>query len=218
MRFAGIRKAYIILRNGKWDIPAYFGDGSILDMHLGYLIMGVPYGTPFTLNQAYPFIQNNRVALGFPDILFYPGDAYRRIITRQEESGADIVLGLFTTDQTHKMDMIDREDSGRVKNIIIKPSETELKYTWIVAIWTPLFTQFMYDYLNTASEKYDSKSTPASNPSIRELYVGDVILAAIKEGMYVDSVKFENGYALDIGTPDDLGRAIAESYKYNLIP
>ena len=34
MRLAGIRKAYLILRQGKWDIPAYFNDGTaLLDMH-----------------------------------------------------------------------------------------------------------------------------------------------------------------------------------------
>ncbi len=48
MQLAGIDKAYFILRPGKWDIPAYFGDGAMLSMNLGYLIMGLPYGVPFT--------------------------------------------------------------------------------------------------------------------------------------------------------------------------
>jgi glucose-1-phosphate thymidylyltransferase len=40
MRRAGIRKAYVILREGKWDIPAYFNDGmALLDMNLAYLMM-----------------------------------------------------------------------------------------------------------------------------------------------------------------------------------
>ena len=39
MSAAGITKAHIILRKGKWDIPAYLGDGSIVNMHLSYLIM-----------------------------------------------------------------------------------------------------------------------------------------------------------------------------------
>ncbi len=34
MRLAGITKIYIILRNGKWDIPAYLADGKISNMHL----------------------------------------------------------------------------------------------------------------------------------------------------------------------------------------
>jgi glucose-1-phosphate thymidylyltransferase len=46
----------VILREGKWDIPAYFNDGTaLLDMHLAYLMMRQPFGSPFTLDQAYPF-------------------------------------------------------------------------------------------------------------------------------------------------------------------
>src|SRR5215510_16410745 len=52
MRAAGITKAYIVLRQGKWDIPAYFGDGSMLGMNLAYLMMGSSLGPPYTLDQA----------------------------------------------------------------------------------------------------------------------------------------------------------------------
>lgn len=45
---ASISHAYIILRKGKWDIPGYFGDGHLVNMHVGYLIMGAPFGPPFT--------------------------------------------------------------------------------------------------------------------------------------------------------------------------
>jgi len=42
MRRANVSKVYMILRKGKWDIPAYFGDGKMLDMHIGYLLMELP--------------------------------------------------------------------------------------------------------------------------------------------------------------------------------
>jgi glucose-1-phosphate thymidylyltransferase len=94
MRVANITKAFIILREGKWDIPTYFRDGKVLDMNLAYLMMDLPFGVPYTLDQAYPFVKDNLVALGFPDILFRPDDAYMKLLSKQEESGADIV-GLF---------------------------------------------------------------------------------------------------------------------------
>ena len=100
MRIADIKKAYIILRKGKWDIPAYFGDGKMLDMHLGYLIMDLPYGVPYTLDQAYPFVKEAKVALGFPDIIFEPEDVFVRLLEKQKESNANIVLGLFHTPNT----------------------------------------------------------------------------------------------------------------------
>ena len=69
---AGIKKVYFILRKGKWDIPQYYGDGSVIDMDIAYLLMNHPYGHPFTLDQAFPFTRNNLVAFGFPDILDIP--------------------------------------------------------------------------------------------------------------------------------------------------
>jgi glucose-1-phosphate thymidylyltransferase len=54
MAGAGVREAYFILRPGKWDIPGYFGDGSGTGVRLAYLTVHVPFGVPFTLNQAVP--------------------------------------------------------------------------------------------------------------------------------------------------------------------
>ena len=66
---AGIRKAYFILREGKWDIPKYFGDGALVEMNLGYLMMRLPFGAPYTIDQAYSFCPCIRSSLfGFPDI------------------------------------------------------------------------------------------------------------------------------------------------------
>ena len=120
MQLAGIDKAYFILRSGKWDIPAYFGDGEMLSMSLGYLIMSLPYGVPFTLDSAYPFVKDAVVALGFPDILFEPKDAFFKILKRLENSNADVVLGLFPTDKPQKAGMVDFDDAGKVRSIIEK--------------------------------------------------------------------------------------------------
>ncbi len=206
MRSAGITKAYMILRAGKWDIPAYFGDGALVDMSLGYLMMRSPHGVPYTLNQAYPFIQDAFIALGFPDILFQPDDAYTRLLTRHATSNADVVLGLLPTNQPTKAGMVDFDAAGRVHLIIEKPPITHLLYMWGMAVWTPAFTEFMHTYL----AMIDAQHT--SDPSLlrRELPIGDVIQAAIANGMHVQAEVFEHGSYLDIGTPDDLLRAVQE--------
>ena len=86
---AGIRKAYIVLREGKWDIPTYYNDeAALLDMHLAYLMMRWPYGPPFTVDQAYAFVRHAIVAFGFPDILFEPRDAFVHLLERQAATGA----------------------------------------------------------------------------------------------------------------------------------
>lgn len=198
MRLAGVRKAYIILREGKWDIPAYLGDGSMLDMHLAYLMLGLPFGSPYTLDQAYPFVQHALVAVGFPDVLFQPDDAFAHLLERQATTQAEVVVGLFPSDHPHTADMVEFDDAGRVHRIVIKPPQTDLRYTWMIAVWTPVFTRFMHEYLAKAAAE------AVGQP---ELFIGNVIQAAIHQGMPVQSVLFPEGRCLDIGLPDNLVKA-----------
>lgn len=202
MHFAGIDKAYFVLRPGKWDIPAYFGDGTMLKMSLGYLIMGLPFGVPYTLDQAYPFVQEALIALGFPDILFQPDDAFVRLITRLTTSQADVVLGVFPNDQPHKAGMVDFDATGRVRLVIEKPRQSDLRYMWCIAVWAPTFTQFMHEYLKVRS------NAVSHLPQQPELPIGDVIQAAIDNGLQVEAEVFPDGTYLDIGTPEDLVRAV----------
>jgi glucose-1-phosphate thymidylyltransferase len=210
MRLAGIAKSYILLRSGKWDIPAYLGDGAMLNMHLGYLIMGLPFGVPYTLDQAYPFVQEALVVLGFPDILFQPNNAFIKLLARQAARKVDVVLGLFPTDQTHKAGMVDFDTEGRVRLVVEKPLQTELQYMWGIAVWTPVFTHFMHQYL-TAIEA-DRLRTDPNNSLLqqRELPIGDVFQAAIESGIGIEAEVFADGTYLDIGTPEDLVRAVRD--------
>jgi len=210
MQHAGIARAYFILRAGKWDIPAYFGDGSMLAMHLGYLIMNLPYGVAYTLNQAYPFVQDSLVALGFPDILFQPKDAYARVLARQTATAADVVLGLFPSSQPEKVGMVEFDQTGRVSLIVEKAKTSHLRYMWAIAVWTPTFTQFMHDHL-AAIEQHRASGSRDELPTVtRELPIGDVIQAAIDQGLHVQAEVFLEGRYLDIGTPDDLLSATHE--------
>jgi glucose-1-phosphate thymidylyltransferase len=201
MRLAGIRKAYIILREGKWDIPAYLGDGAMLDMHLAYLMLGLPFGAPYTLDQAYPFVQDALITFGFPDVLFQPDDAFVQLLARQAATQAEVVLGLFLANLPHTCDMVEFDDKGQVRQIIIKPAQTDLRYTWMIAVWTPVFTQFMHEFLAKAAAKATSQP---------ELFVGDVVQAAIRQGLPVQSVLFSEGQCLDIGLPENLVKAVRE--------
>jgi glucose-1-phosphate thymidylyltransferase len=206
MRAAGISKAYIVLRKGKWDIPGYLGDGLMVDMHLAYLVMRLPFGAPYTLDQAYPFVQDALVALGFPDIIFQPEDAFAHLIDRQAATHAEVVLGLFPTDLPQTADMVELDDEGRVRQILVKPHSTDLRYTWIIAVWTPAFTRFMHEYLNASLAGGTQTDIGRSNQ--RELYVGDVVQASIESGMQIETVLFPKGHYLDIGMPGNLVQAV----------
>jgi glucose-1-phosphate thymidylyltransferase len=196
MQFAGITKTYIVLREGKWDIPTYFGDGSMLKICLAYLVIRPSPGVPYTLDHAYPFVREAVVAFGFPDILFHSDDAFVRLLARQAVTKADVVLGLFPTDQPQKWDMVDLDDDGRIQAIAIKPHETPLRYAWSIAVWTPTFSHFMHEYLGTV------RTVP------RELIVSDIFTVAIQNGLRIDGVLFPNDTCLDIGTPEDLMAAV----------
>jgi glucose-1-phosphate thymidylyltransferase len=210
MQLAGIDKAFFILRPGKWDIPAYFGDGAMLKMSLGYLLMNLPFGVPYTLDQAYPFVQNSLVALGFPDILFQPEDAFVHLLARQARSNADVVLGLFPTDRPQKAGMVDFDTTGQVRLIIEKPPKTDLRYMWGIALWTPTFTQFLHEYLIAIESSKVGSEAANLLPVRSEIPIGDVIQAAIDKGLRVEAEVFPQGSYLDIGTPDDLIRAISD--------
>ena len=204
MRLAGIQEVYIVLRPGKWDIPTYFGDGSALGMHLAYLILGAPFGVPFTLDQAYPFVRNATVAFGFPDILFDPEDGFVKLLRRQSASRADITLGLLPSNPPPlKEDRVDFDDDGNVRKLILNNSESRLRYGWFIAVWRPTFTQFLHDYVR-------DKIVDAQNV---ELSAGHAIQSAIEAGLRVDSLVLGETPFLDIGTPDGLLKAVERSSR-----
>lgn len=201
MRRAGIGRAFFILREGKWDIPAYYKDGAaLLDMSLGYLIMRHPYGPAFTLDAAYPFVRGATVAIGFPDIVFQPEDAYAHCLARLQESGADAVLGLVPYDRAETADMVDRDEAGRVRAILIKQPAPHLRYSWVVAVWASTFTEFMHGHLAGALQQLDLT---------QEWHVGRVVQAALGAGLRVESVAFPEGGYVDYGSPEALRRVYA---------
>ncbi len=208
MRLAGIKNAYIILRAGKWDIPAYFGDGKMVDMHLAYLIMDLPFGVPYTLDQAYPFVKDAIIVLGFPDVIFQPGEAYIQLLAKQVETNADIVLGLFPAYQPNNTDMVEFDSNGRICFIHIKPDNSQLEYAWNIAVWAPSFTHFMHEYILSRHNILNDRRVDTNLEEKKELHVSEVIQAAIENDMHIDTVLFKDGNFLDIGTPEDMVKTV----------
>ncbi len=201
MRLAGAEKAYVIVRQGKWDILSYFSDGRFLDMPLAYLVQDSSAGVPFTLDLAYPFIQDAIVVFGFPDILLQPDDAFVYLLDRQAETGADLVLGLFPAHQPQKVDMVELDNQDRITRIVIKPVKTDLCYTWLLAVWSRVFTQFVHEFVKTFKQKSQNEI------KFPEVFLGDVINSAILNGIHFEKVIFKDGRYLDIGTPEDMAKA-----------
>ena len=213
MRKAGAKKGFIILRQGKWDIPGYCGSGAFVDMDLAYLLAETPWGPPYSLDQAFSFVQRAQIVFGFPDILFQPDDVFVHLLAKHKATQADVVLALFPTDDHRHMDMVQTEGAGRVIAIHLKPFQTDLRFAWVCAVWSPRFTTFLHDYLQSISVAYDTETNEidkarTSEPSAQELSVGHVLQAALEQGLHMQSVIFSNGSYVDIGTPQGLGRAL----------
>jgi glucose-1-phosphate thymidylyltransferase len=205
MRMAGIKKSFFLLRPGKWDIPAYYGDGEMLDMSLGYLVVRRLDGVQYSIDHAYPFVRNAIVAIGYPDILLQPEDTYKRIIDRLVHSRADVVIGAvpFSNPQKGGMLTFDVNDNNKVSHIIDKPQHSTEKYSWCNAVWKPSFTEFLHDYL----AKLDAE---ANGEPLSERPIGDMIQAGIEHGLRVEAELMDDGGFLDVGTPKDLAKAIRD--------
>lgn len=200
---AGVERGFVVLDEDKWDIARHLGDGSDLGLDLAYLTMRRSPSTPATIDRAFEHVRDAIVAFGFPDILARPDDSFARLLDRLAQADAEAVLGLFPADRPEKVDMVEVDDAGRIRRIVIKPDRTDLELAWIIAVWKPAFTAYLHQLLATGA---------ADGPGGRELYVGDVLQAAADEGMHINSATFPDGAFLDIGTPDDLLRALRESW------
>jgi len=202
---AGVTRAYIILREGKWDIPAYFREGEKVGLSLAYVVITESLGPPDTLDRAYPFVKNDTVAFGFPDILFGPDDVFDRLLRRLEDANADVVLGLYPAVASGELDMVDVDKAGRVVGMLLKPKSAPLTFTWTCAVWRPRFTEFMHRFMQEERAKGDRASLAYEGIDAQgDLPVGAVIKRAVEENLQVHGVIFPDDTFRDIGTPRSL--------------
>lgn len=205
LRKAKIQKGYIIIRQGKWDIPAYWGGGGMLGMNLAYVVIEGSSGPPETIDRAYPFVKDKIVAFGFPDIILRPKEVFAKLLNRLNYSGSDVVLALFPAHDSKAMDMIDIDTTLRVRAIHLKPRTTRLRYAWLCAVWTPVFTEFLHQFL--CRVKQGKKAEVIGNRSIDaqgDIPVGVVLKEAVEAKLKVEGVTFPTGQYIDIGTPQAL--------------
>jgi glucose-1-phosphate thymidylyltransferase len=197
-RAGGVRRIFMVLHESKGDVPRYFGSGEMADVALAYLSIPGSRSVPETLDRAYPFVQGSLVALGFPDVIFEPVDAYARLVERQAETQADLVLGLFPAERFQTTDMVELGPDGRVLRVEVRPASTSLRFNWLIAVWGPAFTEYLHDAV---------RSAPAGEG---ELQIGAVVQGAVAAGLHVEGVEFPSGFYRDVGVPAELAAALRE--------
>lgn len=203
---AGCRRAFFIIRPGKWDIVEHFGNGAAFGLPIGYLMMGAPYGPPFTISQASPFIKDTLVLTGFPDILLDPPDVCEQVVNHLRRSQADVVIGTFPGGPESGCDLADVDSRGHVSRIVpkeYKPVWRQHSRVWLVAAWRPSFTGFLTETVTKLTIEAETMS-PECNP---EWPFGAVLAKGLEAGLDLRAVHFKDGRFLDIGTPERLSQA-----------
>ncbi|MEL7534509.1 MAG: sugar phosphate nucleotidyltransferase [Bacteroidota bacterium] len=202
---AACQKVYFVLREGKWDIPTYYGDGQDLGMDFGYLMLRHLHGVPYTVDQAYPFVKDAVVMLGFPDMLYEPADVFAQLVAYHQQSGADLVLGLYQVENEYeasKSDMVAWEEStGNIIDIQIKPPQTDRRYAWTNMVWGPAFTAFLHDFIAADLQKREEDT------NMPEIHFSEILLAAIEAGLSLKVKTFGDQKFLDVGTLRSMKKA-----------
>jgi glucose-1-phosphate thymidylyltransferase len=198
-RLAGAHRVLVLLRSGKWDVARRLGDGSEFGVEIAYRVLAPTRGVPFTLARAEPFLGDRLAALGFPDVLVQPRDLLARLVRHRERTQAEVALALAPCDRPQASDLVELDARGRVKRIEIKPESTGLRWTWAFALWTPRFTRFLL--------RWCEGFRPRSSRLGREPFVSDVLIAALGEGIEIETLTIPEARLLDIGTPETLDRA-----------
>lgn len=195
-KVAGVDRVSIIIGDSKFDIMRYLGNGSQYDLPIAYFYQEQLRGMPFALNLPYAWLEDATVLFSMPDTLITPTNIMAGIVKHHNLCQADITLGLFPTNTPHKFGMVKLNNDGKITDFIDKPVQTDLKYMWGYAVWSPRFTKFMYNHLY---------QLPQEAP---ELVLSDVFLAALHQGLHIQSFISEESYYHDIGTPKSFQAAV----------
>jgi len=192
----GIRHQHIIIAPSKQDIPAHLGDGERLGASIVYTEIADSPSVPHSLDAAFDSVAGDDVVLVFPDIMFEPRAEIAEFFSTQTPSDIDILLALVPSTRGDKVDMVSLAGDGLVDEVVPKPGIGICGWTWVAAAWSAKFSKFLHEFLNEPGPDH----VPAADS---ELYVADVINAAIKNGLVCQAGRFAGGTAIDIGTPGD---------------
>lgn len=194
---AGVRRFFFVLGSGKGDIAEYYGSGMNHGVNIAYLYQEQSRGMPFAIDLIYPWIQGDEtVLMGMPDTIIEPSTALARLLRVHETWNADLSLGLFPTDTPAKFGMIGIDDDFNVTEHTDKPAETDLRWLWGIACWEMSFMELLH------------KEIPDVREETKELVLGSLFDLALDRDLVVKGLPFENGRYIDVGTYDDLRRAL----------
>jgi glucose-1-phosphate thymidylyltransferase len=186
---AGIRRCLVVTSPWKPELLRCLGDGSDYAMRLAYVQQASPAGLAQAIDCAYPWTRDAYTCMSLPDTLVSPSSAMARLVGRVAQDGLDLALGVFPTSIPEELGPVRFGEDGRVYEVLDKPKNTELRNTWGMAVWSPVFGELLHE-----SVERDEHG----------LVLGDVFDLAVKRGLKTRAVWFETGSFIDVGTTKGL--------------
>jgi glucose-1-phosphate thymidylyltransferase len=212
MAAGGADRAFVIISPAKLELLRYLGSGEHLGLDLAYLCQETPLGMPHAIDLATPFLAGQTVSLGMPDTIVAPDDCFAQLFDFHEGTRADLSLGVFPTAEPRSLaPVVIEPGSHRVLAIMDKPADPPAANTWGIAVWSPVFTELLHDYVAAGVGRGSSPlaSTAALRPPGGELLLSEVFADAITAGLRVHALAFDAGGFHDIGQPANVVRVRA---------
>ena len=198
IKAAGIDHMFFVVAPWKLDVVTYFGDGGQFGVSVGYLYQEEARGLPHAVDIAYPWIGGRHVALVLPDTIITPADALARLRTRYLDTGADLALAVFPTEQAWRLGPVVMS-GGKVERVLDKPRGPAPANTWGAAIWGERFADLLHEGVAPAS--------PAlASPAAGEPVLGMFFDLAVRRGLKAVAVEFPGGSFEDAGTSEGIVR------------
>ena len=197
---AGAEKIIVTLGPGKYDIMDYYGAGERFNVDIMYNFQSQASGMPFALDLSFKWLKEEDIVIfGMSDTIIEPQNSFKALKKDHEKLQADLVLGLFRTENPSKFGMVNMDSkTQRVIETIDKPKKSDLAYMWGCCIWNYAFAEHMHKELIDLGVSKGGK----------EVVFGDIINSAIKKGLKVFGSPVDNGRYIDIGTIEDLDTAL----------
>ena len=124
LRAADCRELRVVTRPDKEDVIA----------HAQELGAEVVMGTPPTLSASLALglqglADSDIVLVGLPDTLWEPMDGFVQLLARLEDD-ADIVLGVFESDEPERSDVVVLDERGFVQRVHVKEADPPGNLVW----------------------------------------------------------------------------------------
>ena len=184
LSLGGVNQLYIVVPEWKPEIMRYLEDGEQFGHHISYLYNSKALGLADALLSGYPWLNDKITCFAMPDTVFSPVTAFKDIINELETQNADLVLGVFPSDEAQNFGTVEFDKNGKIIQVEEKPLVPKVNNAWGIAVWNVKF----WDFFKKQSENME--------PGIS---ITDTFDKAAKNGLDVRCVYFADGWYKDIG-------------------